>query len=215
MQPTRTSCCSAISRSAIFQSCHRQIASFPLLCRHPYRFWLRTSRMNPVPFVLMFAAAASIPVPAASAAAPKSIAAFCRANPNLDFPDRTFYGPKHEHGALPEEVVAVGATNWRCMDGKVYVCFGGASGSACQTMNASRTPSRDVRETCEDNPGQDFVAIAVIANSASTWRCRGSVPEIIATVPLDERGFMVETWAPLFDAHGNINQHIELSADPR
>jgi hypothetical protein len=112
-------------------------------------------------------------------------------------------------------VAAVDATNWRCMDGKVYVCNGGASGSACERMNPSRKPSRPVRETCENNPGQDFVAIAVIANSSSTWRCQGRTATIIKTVPLDKRRFMKETWAPLFDGRGKINREMELGADPR
>jgi hypothetical protein len=34
-------------------------------------------------------------------------------------------------------------------------------------------------------------------------------------VPLDGRGFMVQTWAPLFDARGKINTGVELGADPR
>ncbi|HEU5017338.1 MAG TPA: hypothetical protein VFT69_05145 [Pseudolabrys sp.] len=136
-------------------------------------------------------------------------------NPNVDFPARTFYRPKHKADDRPKEIAAVGATNWRCMDGKVYVCDGGASGSACEKMNASRTPSKDIRETCEYNPGQDFVAIAVIGNSASTWRCRGHTPEIIKTVPLDKRGFMKSTWALLFDGRGKIRRNIEWGADPR
>jgi hypothetical protein len=167
-------------------------------------------------FALMFATAATIALPAASAAtASKPLAAFCSANPDLDSPDRAYYGPAHGHGALPREVAAVGATNWRCMDGKVYVCAGGASGSACQKMDPSLQPSKDISETCADNPGQDFVATAVIGNSSSTWRCRGATPEIIKTVPLDRRGFMQQTWAPLFDARGNIDAAIELQADPR
>ena len=112
-------------------------------------------------------------------------------------------------------MAAVGATNWRCSDGKVYVCAGGAAGSACKKMNPSREPSQDIRQTCEDNPGQDFVATAIIGNSSSTWRCQGPTAKIIATVPLDGRGFMVQTWAPLFDARGKINTGVELGADPR
>jgi hypothetical protein len=82
-------------------------------------------------------------------------------------------------------------------------------------MNPSREPSTEIRETCEDNPGQDFVAIAVIGNSAATWRCAGPVPAIIRTVPLDERGFMKETWFPLLDAHGKIDTSDHFAADPR
>jgi hypothetical protein len=172
--------------------------------------------LNAAFFALMFAAAASIGLPVARAAtAPKTVAAFCRANPNLDFPDRAFYGSPHRDGIVPREVAAVGATNWRCRDGKVYVCAGGAAGSACAKMDPNREPSEDIRQTCEANPGQHFFATAVIGNSSSTWRCQGSIAKIIATVPLDSRGFMQQTWAPLFDARGKINTDVELGADPR
>jgi hypothetical protein len=173
-------------------------------------------RLNAALFALIFATVTSIALPAARAAtAPKSVAAFCGANPNLDFPDRAFYGPDYKNGDLPRDVVAVGATNWRCRDGKVYVCTGGAAGSACEKMDPSRQPSKDIRQTCEDNPGQEFVATAVIGNSSSTWRCQGPTAKIIETVPLDSRGFMQQTWAPLFDARGKINTGVELGADPR
>lgn len=165
---------------------------------------------------LAFATVTSLTIPAGNAApAPNSLAAFCKANPNLDFPNRAFFGPKRKRGALPEEVAAVGATAWRCMDGEVYVCVGGAAGSACWKMDPSREPSREIRETCEDNPGQNFVAIAVIGNSSSTWRCQGRTAEIIKTVPLDKRGFMKETWAPLFNDRGTLNTDADLGADPR
>jgi hypothetical protein len=163
----------------------------------------------------MFVAVTSIALPASNAgAAPKTIAEFCRVHPDFDFPDLLSYEWKHE-GGVPKEVAAVGATNWRCMASKVYVCMGGASGSACWKMNPSLRPSTEIRESCEDNPGQDFVAIAVIGNSSSTWRCKGPDPTIIKTVPLDPRGFMKGTWSPLFDAHGTIISNIEFGADPR
>lgn len=167
-------------------------------------------------FALILATAAMIGPPAAHAETPPtSIREFCQANPNLDFPDRAFYGSHYRTGILPRDVAAVGATNWRCNDGKVAVCAGGAAGSACRKMNPSREPSEAIRQTCEDNPGQDFVATAVIGTSASTWRCQGPTAKIIATVPLDGRGFMVQTWAPLYDAHGKLDTGVELGADPR
>ncbi len=147
-------------------------------------------------------------------AAPGSIVAFCNEHPNLDFPDKTYNRSDHGNPA-PAEVAAVGATRWRCMDGRVYVCNGGASGSACWKMDPSRTPSAPVKETCEDNPGQSFVAIAVIGNSSSTWRCNGPTPQIIATIPLDANAFMKGTWVLLFDAHGKPNTDLKFGADPR
>jgi hypothetical protein len=144
--------------------------------------------MNAASFALTLATAASIAVPASRAeTVPKTVAAFCQANPNLDLPDRAFYGLHHKNGIVPLDVVSVGATNWRCRDGKVYVCAGGAAGSACEKMDPSREPSEDIRQTCADNPGQDFVATAVIVNSSSTRRCQGPTAKIIATVPLDSR----------------------------
>ena len=82
-------------------------------------------------------------------------------------------------------------------------------------MDPSREPSEDNRQTCENNPGQHFVATAVIGNSSSIWQCQGPTAKIIATVPLDSRGFMKQTWAPLFDMRGKINTGVELGADPR
>lgn len=115
---------------------------------------------------LVFATVTSLSILAGSAApALNSLAAFCKANPNLDFPNHAFFEPKRKRGALPEEVAAVGAAAWRCVDGKVYVCVGGAAGSACWKMDSSLKPSREIRETCEDNPGQNFVAIAVIGSA--------------------------------------------------
>lgn len=168
-----------------------------------------------VRLALMFAAVTNIALPASNAgAAPKTIAEFCRVHPDLDFPDRVSNEWKREEG-LPKEVAAVGATNWRCMGSKVYVCMDGTSGRACWKMDPSLRPSREIQETCQDNPGQDFVAIAVIGNSSSTWRCEGRAPTIIKTVPLDPRGFMKGTWSPLFDARGTIISNIEFGADPR
>lgn len=174
--------------------------------------------MTPVPGALRclaLIASASIALWASgTVASPLSVVAFCKVHPDLDFPNRVFYGPSRQ-GGVPREVATVGATRWRCMDGRVFVCNRGASGSACLKMEASRAPSREIREACEDNPDQSFVATAVIANSSSTWRCEGQVPMIIRTVPLDARGFMKGTWFPLLDAGGALDTKIEFGADPR
>jgi hypothetical protein len=144
--------------------------------------------------------ALGLAAPRARAAPVRHVAAFCRAHPTLDHPGRG--------EPLPQAVADVEATDWRCMDGRAWVCAGGAAGNACDRMDPSRRPSMDVREFCEDNPDADFVAMAYIANSASTWRCEGTTPRIIRTAPLDRRGFMKETW-------GLLSPGVELGADPR
>jgi hypothetical protein len=148
---------------------------------------------------------------AGAAASTNPLAIFCRAHANADFPTRVV----KQSIRIKQTLAAVHATNWRCMDGKVYVCLRDASGSACLKMNPSRTPSDAIRETCVGNPGQPFVAIAVIGNSSSTWRCEDQKPVIIKTVSLDQRGFMKETWVPLFDHQGKLNVSAELQPDPR
>jgi len=141
-----------------------------------------------------------------------AVTAFCRKNPTVDFPIRVLRGTEIR---LPDRLTAAGVTNWRCMHGRAYICADGAAGSSCWKMDPSREPTKDIRETCEENPGQDFVAMAVIGNSASTWRCEGPAATIIKTVPLDERGFMKAAWLPLFDAHGKLADPDQLGVDPR
>lgn len=161
---------------------------------------------RPLLIALVAACMSTIAVNAATAS-PKDPAAFCQSHRDLDYPDAAFYGPKHQGRELPKEVAAADADHWRCMDGIVYVCNGGASGSACQKMYPSRKPHQAITEFCADNPGADFVAMAIIANSSSTWRCEGTQPEIIRTVELDKRGFMKSTWGAV--------SGFEASADPR
>jgi hypothetical protein len=151
----------------------------------------------------------------AGAASPLDpLATFCKTHPNVDFPTRTVVGRKLTEGGR-RTLTAVQATNWRCMNGRVYACSRGASGSGCLKMNPSREASDEIRETCKGNPGQTFIAIAVIGNSSSTWRCDGQTPVIIKTVPLDQRGFMKQTWFPLFDSRGKLNANTEPEVDPR
>jgi hypothetical protein len=126
-----------------------------------------------------------------------NVVAYCRAHPNADFPAKAFYGPKFQFGMTPSEVARRGANDWRCMDGRTWICHIGADGRACNKLNPDPAPSQPVREFCAANPGTDFVPMVVIGDSASTWRCRGETPESLETERLDKRGFIAKAWRPL------------------
>ncbi len=120
-------------------------------------------------------------------AGPSNLRAFCATHKNNP-------GPGEESFA-PPEVQAAGATNWRCMDGKVMICYGGASGSAC-----ARTERVDVRrrrafgEFCSHNPGSDYIPSALTSGLSSSWRCNGLRPTLISKVPVDRLGYMKASW---------------------
>jgi hypothetical protein len=140
--------------------------------------------------------------------------AYCRAHPTVDHPRIRDSGGM-EDNSYAQVIGAAGADNWRCMDGRVLVCNGGASGSGCYKLNPSLKPNKDIRDTCADRPNLDFVAMATTVYSSSTWRCRGKTPVIIKTYPLDKRGFLKATWRPLIGADGKPRVGDDLPADPR
>jgi hypothetical protein len=156
---------------------------------------------------ILLALALAAPLPAA-AAPTRSVTAFCRAHPALDHPAKVFWGADAKPGRLPKAVAAAEATDWRCMDGKVMICNASPAGNACWKMDNSGKPSPGIREFCQDNPDADFVPMVALADSAATYRCAGTAPKTLETVPLDQRGFMRGTWAVLGSGQ-------ELGADPR
>lgn len=118
-------------------------------------------------------------------------AAYCRAKINVDYVRDSDGSPASYVG--PRPTLAQGNV-WRCMEGKVYSCFLGASGLACAKADASRIPSLAIRQFCRRNPNTDFVPMMVIDVSSSTWKCEGVTPVIIETFPLDARGYQRDAW---------------------
>jgi hypothetical protein len=133
----------------------------------------------------------------ADAHAAQTVAGYCRAHPDEDFPAKAFYGPKFQFGMTPREVARHGANAWRCADGRVWICHIGADGRACNRLNPDPAPAQPVREFCTANPGADFVPMVVVGDSATTWRCRGATPEPLDAERLDKRGFITKAWRPL------------------
>jgi hypothetical protein len=125
---------------------------------------------------------------------------FCRAAINKDsqegMQDKRYVGP-----AVPPAVAKAmkdEAVWWRCMDGAIYACSTGASGSGCVQMSASKTPSSAVRSFCAQNPNSDFVPMSLVRSSSSTWKCNGDTPAIIQTYALDKRRYLKDSWHKIF-----------------
>jgi hypothetical protein len=178
-------------------------------------------------FVPILALAAVLAATASTGAAPRGpmgkrippprapgVVAYCRAHPTMDYPHTNKPGDL-EDNSLAADVAAAGADNWRCMDGKVLVCAGGASGSACQRADPSLKPSANIRDFCKTMPNADVVGTAYSLPSSSLWKCKGKTPVIIHTAALDKRHFLKHTWAPLLGADGRPRKDIDLQADPR
>lgn len=83
---------------------------------------------------------------------------------------------------------------YRCMNGKVMVCFVGAN-LPCIRMNARReNPGADM--FCRDNPDAGSVpAYAIGHDSIHAYRCRNGKTEVTGTTrQLDQRGFAKDLW---------------------
>ncbi|HEV2512916.1 hypothetical protein [Bosea sp. (in: a-proteobacteria)] len=86
---------------------------------------------------------------------------------------------------------------YRCMNGKVMVCFVGAN-LPCAKMNAQRdNPGADT--FCRDNPDAGGVpAYATGHDTTHAYRCRNGKAEATGTTrQLDQRGFARELWIAL------------------
>ncbi|MDB5734105.1 MAG: hypothetical protein JWP16_2656 [Alphaproteobacteria bacterium] len=131
--------------------------------------------------------------------------AFCRVQGDVDFP-----------GALPPAIARLDETlRWRCMAGKVLVCSDSADGDWCAKKDASREPSRLLREACREDPNKDALNFAQGHYSAFDWRCRSGVPVIVKSYALDGRGFFKAPWVPLIVQRGVVVGPTDLPPGPR
>jgi len=86
-------------------------------------------------------------------------------------------------------------SSFRCMDGKVMVCFTGAN-LVCDKMNAKRSsPGAD--SFCKTQPNADFVPLVATGHDTIySYRCRDGKAVVSGeTFALDKRGFAKKLWA--------------------
>ena len=120
------------------------------------------------------------------------IFSYCKTVINLDNHGNTTIDRRSE--ASLAKALNTKALIWRCMDGDVFACATGASGSACQKMSAGKLPTAAISAFCIQQPNSQFVPMSVIGNSPASWKCVGPVPKILQSVQLDKRNFMKDSW---------------------
>ncbi len=180
-------------------------------------------RANWTRFVLLIALAANAaacsapPTPVSSTpvvSSAKSFSdpfAYCAAVGTIDAPDARYTGAKvpdsiakalqKATGAAPDAPLTIFVQNsyWRCMDGKVYGCFGGANLPCTAKADTNRTPTAEEKDFCKANPNADVVP-AVVAGRETVyeWQCKNGAPEIVKQLATpDARGFLSQFWYQL------------------
>jgi hypothetical protein len=86
------------------------------------------------------------------------------------------------------------AAYYRCLAGRVLVCFVGAN-IPCGKANRARS-SQGANEWCDNNPDSDLVPMAATGHDTLyAWKCVGRVARPAKPVGgLDSRGFFKENW---------------------
>jgi hypothetical protein len=94
--------------------------------------------------------------------------------------------------------VAVAATVFRCLDGRMLVCTTGAN-LPCGPANTSRTPGTGANAWCRDHPDTAFIpAVATGHDTIFVWRCQDGAARVVRQVQtVDARGFIAQYWKEL------------------
>lgn len=141
--------------------------------------------------------------------------AYCAAVGQIDAPDAHYTGPKmsdalfkdylraaklDENGDYPDTFKQM--TTWRCMEGKVYACNFGANIPCDSKANTDKTPSQAITDYCKENPGAEFIPMAVTGhNVIYNWHCKNDTPEILeAFDTVDAAGYASSFWQALTPA---------------
>ncbi len=121
-------------------------------------------------------------------AAPKDLKAYCAKHRDYDRGNEVDVHP---------QVAAAHATNWRCMDGRVWVCYGGASGRACvPTAIIDADRRKAFNEFCASYPNETLPG-SLTVGLASEWQCFGRTPGAVSTVEVDRFGYVKANWRRL------------------
>jgi hypothetical protein len=118
--------------------------------------------------------------------------AFCAAHRNNPGPG------DQSRRDIPRAVKDAGGSYWRCSNGNVMICNGGATGFGCargQRVDADR--KRAFIGFCIQNSGSDYIPEALTVGLHAEWRCNGTTPMEVHKNKLDTKGYAVGNWRPL------------------
>lgn len=118
-----------------------------------------------------------------------SLHTYCTAHPNFVPVDM-----EGSDDAIPADAPVDRPASWRCADGKVMLCYQGASGDACvRTRPVDAARQAEFIKFCRTNPGADLPH-SLTMGLHSNWRCNGRTAEKTGSWPLDSRGFVDGAW---------------------
>jgi hypothetical protein len=85
-------------------------------------------------------------------------------------------------------------TQYRCMDGKVWLCNAGANLHCGKADLGKKSEGAD--EYCRDNPGSESVPMYATGHATIyEWTCEGARARAGARImEIDARGFIAENW---------------------
>jgi hypothetical protein len=88
---------------------------------------------------------------------------------------------------------------WRCMNGRVWVCFGGANIPCMVKANTSDRPTPQMVAFCKTHPHALKIPVNVRGRATVyEWRCEDGKPQIVKEIYTpDSRGFISQFWRPL------------------
>ncbi len=135
---------------------------------------------------------ASFAFSVSSNADPSDVRSYCAAHKN-------YSGPGEEsQDQLPADVKGAGASYWRCMDGKVMVCNGGATGAGCaKTLTIDARRRNAFNQFCAQHPDSNIIPAMLTVGLSSDWRCDGTKPVQMGGQPVDSLGYIKGNWRPL------------------
>ena len=103
-----------------------------------------------------------------------------------------------ENGTKDPEILAAGGQTWRCMDGKVLVCYLGASGRGClQTAAPTAQQMSELENFCRKNAGSNMIPARLMMGLATQWHCSGTNPTVESASSVDRLGYFTKAWHAL------------------
>lgn len=161
-----------------------------------------------LPFLLLMALLTGAPAMMPASTTYTDPFAYCAAVGTIDAPDGRYTGP-----AVPLSVAEglrdamelsesapleplLQSTHWRCMGGQVHACTVGANIPCMEKADLSQTPSPEMVQFCQANPGAENIPAAVTGRATVyEWRCQADQPVVVRQLmEPDAQGFLSNFW---------------------
>jgi hypothetical protein len=105
----------------------------------------------------------------------------------------------HLPADAPLDLLLLGNSLWRCMDGKVYACTFGANLPCSEKAVTGSEPAPALADFCRENSGAEAIPMAVTGRATVfEWRCANERPTIVRQfAEPDPAGYLANIWYPI------------------